>query len=295
MNKQSTGFGGNNFGIAIAVAVFIVIILSLCIRVVDTGEVAVVTRFGAVMGSQDEGLHFKSPIDEYHTIRVTQDQVEDVYYTATKDTQSIDQTIVTQVIVNPARCEDLYRLFKGNHIDGIVKPVLYDGFKSATAGFTLEDAIAKRDQLSAKMLENVKDNLASYGIVIVSVEIKDVQIPEDYRKAVEEKKVAEQIRARTEIEKQTAIIKAEQELEVRKLEAEANKIMTESLTQDILQKMYLDKWDGKLPAYMGGGGDGFSLMLPVDASAGSSSPKASTPPEPVTPAEAEIAEDTLMQ
>jgi len=265
MNKKSMGFGGKNFGITIAVAVFIVILLSLCIRVVDTGEVAVVTRFGAIMGSQGEGLHLKSPIDEYHTIRVTQDQVEDVYYTATKDTQSIEQMIVTQVIVDPTRCEYLYRLFKGNHIDGIVKPVLYDGFKSATAGFTLEDAIAKRDQLSAKMLENVKDNLATYGIIIVSVEIKDVQIPEDYRKAVEEKKVAEQIRARTEIEKQTAIIKAEQELEVRKLEAEANTIMTESLTHEILQKMYLDKWDGKLPMYMGAEGDGFSLMLPVNA------------------------------
>jgi len=268
MNKKSTGFGGKNFGIAIAIAIFIIIMLTLCIRVVDTGEVAVVTRFGAIMGSQGEGLHFKSPIDEYHTIRVTQDQVEDVYYTATKDTQSIEQMIVTQVIVNPTRCEDLYRLFKGNHIDGIVKPVLYDGFKSATAGFTLEDAIAKRDQLSAKMLENVKDNLANYGIIIVSVEIKDVQIPEDYRKAVEEKKVAEQIRARTEIEKQTAIIRAEQELEVRKLEAEANKIMTESLTNEILQKMYLDKWDGKLPLYMGGGeSEGFNLILPVNTSA----------------------------
>ena len=269
MNKKTNKFNGKGIGIAVAVAVFIVLFLSLCIRMVDTGQVAVVTRFGAIMGSQGSGLHFKSPIDEYHTIRVTQDQVEEIYYTATKDTQSIDQTIVTQVIVDPGRCEDLYRLFKGNHIDGIVKPVLYDGFKSATAGFTLEDAIAKRDQLSAKMLENVKDNLAGYGIIIVSVEIKDVQIPEDYRKAVEEKKVAEQIRARTEIEKQTAIIRAEQELEVRKLEAEANKIVTESLTPEILQKMYLDKWDGRLPLYMGGESDGFSLMLPVGGSSGS--------------------------
>jgi regulator of protease activity HflC (stomatin/prohibitin superfamily) len=251
-------------GIAIAVAVFIVILLALCIRVVDTGEVAVVTRFGAIMGSQGEGLHLKSPLDEYHTIRVTQDQVEDVYYTATRDTQSIDQTIVTQVIVDPNRTEELYRLFKGNHIDGIVKPVLYDGFKSATAGFTLEDAIAKRDELSAKMLENVKSTLAGYGINIVSVEIKDVQIPEDYRKAVEEKKVAEQVRAKTEIEKQTAIIKAEQELEVKKLEAEANKVVTESLTDEILQKMYLDKWDGKLPMYMGQNNDGLNLLIPMN-------------------------------
>ena len=262
MNNKASLFG-KKMGVTIAVAVFIVVVLLLCIRVVDTGEVAVVTRFGAVVGSEGAGLHFKSPIDEYHTIRVTQDQVEEIYYTATKDTQSIDQTIVTQVIVDAMRCEELYQKFKGNHIDGIVKPVLYDGFKSATAGFTLEDAIAKRDELSAKMLGNVKATLEQYGINIVSVEIKDVQIPEDYRRAVEEKKVAEQIRARTEIEKQTAIIKAEQELEVKKLEAEANRVVTESLTSEILRKMYLDKWDGRLPLYMGGEGDGLNLLLPV--------------------------------
>ena len=260
--RRSINFN-KNIGIAIAVAFFIVIILALCIRVVDTGEVAVVTRFGAIIGSQGEGLHLKTPLDEYHSIRVTQDQVEDIYYTATRDTQSIDQTIVTQVIVDPTKCEELYRKFKGNHIDGIVKPVLYDGFKSATASFTLEDAIAKRDELSTKMLGNVKATLEQYGIVIVSVEIKDVQIPEDYRRAVEEKKVAEQIRAKAETEKQTAIIKAEQELEVKKLEAEANKVVTESLTAEILQKMYLDKWDGKLPLYMAGEGDSMGLMLPV--------------------------------
>jgi regulator of protease activity HflC (stomatin/prohibitin superfamily) len=263
MKKSAGTYDGKKIGISIAVAIFIVIVLTLCIRVVDTGEVAVVTRFGAITGSEGEGLHLKSPIDEYHMIRVTQDQVEEIYYTATKDTQSIDQTIVTQVIVDPTRVEDLYRKFKGNHINGIVKPVLYDGFKSATAGFTLEDAIAKRDQLSAKMLENVKDNLARYGINIVSVEIKDVQIPEEYKKAVEDKKVAEQIRAKTEVEKQTAIIRAEQELEVKKLEAEANRVVTESLTEQILQKMYLDKWDGKLPMYLGGNGDGIGLMLPM--------------------------------
>ena len=283
MNSKSVTFTGKTLTICILVAVVLVILLTLCIRVVDTGTVAVVTRFGAIMGSEGEGLHLKSPIDEYHPIRVTQDQVEDIYFTATRDTQSIDQTIVTQVIVNPNRCEDLYRLFKGNHIDGIVKPVLYDGFKSATAGFTLEDAIAKRDQLSAKMLENVKDNLASYGINIVSVEIKDVQIPEDYRRAVEEKKVAEQIRAKTEIEKQTAIIKAEQELEVKKLEAEANKVVTESLTEQILQKMYLDKWDGKLPLYMdSGGGNGLGLMLPVGSSgSGAGGAQLAAPPPPI--------------
>ena len=253
--------------ILVPVIIVAVIILAMCVRVVDTGEVAVVTQFGEVKGTVSEGLHAKSPFEEYNKILVTQQQVEEIYFTATKDIQSIDQQIVTQIVVDPSMAESLYRKFKGNHIDSIVKPILYDGFKSATAGFTLEEAIAKRDELSAKMHTNVKDSLAQYGIAVISVEIKDVQIPEDYRRAVEEKKVAEQVKARAETEKQTAIIRAEQELEVRKLEAEANLVVTESLTEQILQKMYLERWDGKLPSTLVGDSAGMNMILPTKRAA----------------------------
>ena len=248
--------------VLIPIIVVATLILSMCIRIVDTSEVAVVTLFGEVQGSVGEGIHFKSPFEEYHNVMITQQQIEDVYYTATRDIQAIDQQIVTQVIVDPSQVEALYRLFKGNHLEGIVQPILYDGFKSATASFTLEEAIANRDQLSDKMLQNVKTSLSAYGINVVSVEIKDVQIPEDYRLAVEQRKVAEQTKQKAEIEKETAIIRAEQELEVRKLEAEANIIMTESLTEVILRKMYLEKWDGRLPSTLVGDTAGIDMILP---------------------------------
>ena len=259
-------------GVVIVIIIAIIILLLATIRTVDTGEVAVVTRFGVITGSQGAGIYLKSPLDEYHIISVTQNQVEDIYYTATKDTQSVNQQIVTQVSVDPARCEELYRKFTGNHLDGIIKPVLYDGFKSATAGYTLEGAIAQRDGLAAQMLANVKSRLEPYGINVVSVEIKDVQIPEAYAKAVEEKKTAEQIKLRTEIEKETAIIKANQELEIRRLEAEAKKLeadvnetISQTLTDEVLRKMYLDKWDGKLPVYMSGDSGGINMLLPMEA------------------------------
>ena len=265
--KKSIGMG-----VIIVVIIAITIFLFATIRTVDTGEVAVVTRFGVITGSQGAGIYFKSPLEEYHIISVTQNQVEEIYYTATKDTQSVNQQIVTQVSVDPSQCEELYRKFTGNHLDGIIKPVLYDGFKSATAGYTLEGAIAQRDALAAVMLANVKERLAPYGINVVSVEIKDVQIPEAYAKAVEEKKTAEQIKLRTEIEKETAIIKADQELEIKKLEAEAkmleaqiNEEISQTLTPEILQRMWLEKWDGKLPVYTGGE-NGMNFFMPATGS-----------------------------
>lgn len=48
-----------------------------------------------------------------------------------------------------------------------------------------------------------------------------------------------------EIENQTKISKAN-------AEAEANKIISESLTDRLIQQQMYEKWDGKLPTYVGG-------------------------------------------
>ena len=46
--------------------------------------------------------------------------------------------------------------------------------------------------------------------------------------------------AKAEAEAEAMIIAAE-------AQAEANRILSESITDEILEKMYYEKWDGKLP------------------------------------------------
>ncbi len=56
---------------------------------------------------------------------------------------------------------------------------------------------------------------------------------------------------------------AEKELELKKLEAEANAVIAKNLTQEILMQHYIEqffaKWDGKLPLVMSD-----NSILPVD-------------------------------
>lgn len=233
-----------------AAALVVVILLVSCIAVVGTGQVAVVTRFGNIVGFEGQGIHVKLPVDSYNIIDVTQQQVTSEYSTATKDNQSIKQEITAQVSVNPESAEDLYQKFLGNHMDAIVDPILSDGFKSATAKFSLEDCITSRDQLSAEMLASVKDRLAEYGINVVSVEVKNVDLPEEYKAAVERQKVAERDQITADVERQTA-----------EINAETNRIMAESLSAENFQQRFYDKWDGKLPLYVGGG-ESLDMLLP---------------------------------
>lgn len=241
--------GGRIAAVAVSTVLALIAIFT-CFSVVGTGQVAVVTRFGNIVSVEGQGFHVKTPIDQYNTIDVTQQQVTEQYSTASKDNQSVNQEITVQVVVDPESAKDLYAKFLGNHMDGIVRPVLSDGFKSANAKYSLEETIEKRDQLSADMLKAVQDRLVPYGIQVVSVEIKNVELPEEYKAAVERQKVAERDQVTAQVKQETA-----------EIDAETNRITAESLDSRNFQKMFIESWDGKLPLYMGGDGS-LDMLLP---------------------------------
>lgn len=237
-------------GIIGGIVVVILIILSLlCVRTVDVGKVAVVTEFGTVKGVQTSGFHIKSPIEDYVYIDVSQQAVSDTYSTATSDNQSLRQDITAQITVNPDSAAELYMTKLGSHMDTLVAPMLADAFKSATAGYTIEQVVSNRGDLGADMLAAAQAKLEPYGITVVSVEITNVYLPDEYASAVAARKVAEQ-------DRQTAQVK----LETAEIDAERNRVVAESLSDENFQQMFYEKWDGVLPLYMGDGGN---VMIPI--------------------------------
>jgi len=99
----------------------------------------------------------------------------------------------------------------------------------------------------------VQDRLAPYGIQVVSVEINNVNLPEEYKAAVERQKVAERDQITAGVKNETA-----------KTEADTNRIIAESLDERNFQKLFIEKWDGKMPLYMGGDGSLDMLLPSVD-------------------------------
>ena len=85
------------------------------------------------------------------------------------------------------------------------------------------------------------------------MEVKNVELPEEYKAAVERKKVAEQDQETAKVKNETA-----------KTEADTNRVIAESLDSRNFQKLMIEKWNGVLPLYMGG--DGSLDMLLPDAS-----------------------------
>jgi regulator of protease activity HflC (stomatin/prohibitin superfamily) len=100
---------------------------------------------------------------------------------------------------------------------------------------------------------------AGFEIVQVGI-IGKIRMPPTLEEAVNAKIKAVQEAIRAENEKQRVIAEAQKNIEEAKgfaeatriraeAEANANKALTSTLTPLLIQKMYVEKWDGKLPVY----------------------------------------------
>ena len=89
-------------------------------------------------------------------------------------------------------------------------------------------------------METLQNKVKKYGIVIDNFNIINLTFSPEYSKAVEEKQVAEQKLATAKLEAEAKIVDAE-------ATKKANDLMKQSLTNELLKKEFIDKWDGKLP------------------------------------------------
>ena len=152
-------------------------------------------------------------------------------------------------------------------IDTDIKKMVEDRFNIETAKYTSTDLGAKKGEIMEAVKAYVVDYFKEYGITITVLGLKEgisfensaIQTAIDQKFASEQKVVIQENEnkaalAKAEAEAQAMILKAE-------AEAEANRILAESLNDQILEKMYYETWDGKLPGVYGG--DGNLLQIPV--------------------------------
>lgn len=69
--------------------------------------------------------------------------------------------------------------------------------------------------------------------------------------------IAEQQQLKANYENETKVAQAQAAAEAKRIaaqaEKDANDLLQKSLTDEILRQNYIDKWDGKLPQYVGDG------------------------------------------
>ena len=234
---------------------------------VKTGEVAIISTFGKVSKIQEEGLHFKIPFVQTKYMLETREKLysfsksyeyDKSLNVSTKDIQSINIQLTVQASVsNP---EKLYRSFMEAHVNRFINPRVQEIVQATISKYTIEEFVSKRTEISRLIFDDLKDDFETYGLVVSNISIIDHDFSDDYERAVEQKKVAEQAveKARAEQEKlkveaENKVRIAEYRLQEKELQAKANLVESNSLTPQLLKKMAIEKWNGELPRVQGQG------------------------------------------
>ena len=152
-------------------------------------------------------------------------------------------------------------------IDTDIKKLVEDRFNIETAKYTSTELGAAKGEIMEAVKEYVIPYFAEYGITITVLGMKEgvSYENEEIQKAIDEKFASEQELVIQQNKNEAAIAKAEADAKTKIMDAEAqakaNELLTESLTPELLEKMYYEKWDGKLPYIYGG--DGMTPIVQV--------------------------------
>ncbi len=237
-------------GFIIFIAIVLGIVL-MCNTVVfiKTGEIGIVTKFGAVEERvMTQGINFKIPfINGVKKMNCKTQKYDIESGSASKDMQDVQAKISVNYSVNVENASKLFREVGQDYLSIILEPTILDTIKSVTAEFTAEELITKRPDVSQRLLNRLQERMQSQGINIVEANITDLNFSESFNRAIEEKQVAEQ-NVKTEQQRLEQIkVQAEQKKVEAEGTAEANRILNESLSEENLQKLAIEKWNGQLP------------------------------------------------
>lgn len=106
----------------------------------------------------------------------------------------------------------------------------------------------------------LKERLEKYGISVLDVSITDFSFSAEFNKAIEAVQIANQEVAKAKQQLEQAKIDAEKKIAQAEGAAQAQRLQQQTLTQELLEQQWIEKWDGKLPTYTG---NGANFYMPV--------------------------------
>lgn len=136
-------------------------------------------------------------------------------------------------------------------MDSEIRARVESKFVEECASRTLNEILTQKEDIMKSVRDDVTTYFAERGITITVLGMKDgLEYDDpDIQTSINEKFSSEMKLTTQENENQRIVSEAE-------ALAEANRIISESLTDEVLTQQFYDKWDGKLPEVMTDSGNG---------------------------------------
>jgi prohibitin 2 len=258
-------------GIGIIIMV-LVIAAAQSTYVVEPGFRGVEVTLGKVGDAfRPEGFGTKAPfvsrIEAIPVRQLTRSLPAECY---SSDLQQVNVTLRVLYRIPEASVVRIYQEFAGDPFDSLIAPRVQEALKEVTALQSAEQIVRKREDIKTKALLNAREKIGTI-LIVEDIVLENITLSKELEAAIESKMVQEQEAAKarftqqkTQIEADTAIIRA-------KGEAEAIRVRAEAIRDNpgLIQLQIVEKWDGRSPLVIGGGGgdvsggNGANILLPI--------------------------------
>lgn len=216
---------------------------------------------------------------------------DDSFEVPTSDGKGLTVDLTFTYRYDQDKVTSLFTRFKGQSgkevRNSFIKPNIISWVKEVTARYPVTEILGdERANINIAVSDYAHEKFLPYGIIVDNVSLINIDADDDTRAAVQRKVTAQQELELAQIEQKTAkiqankdkevaLIAAEQEKEVAEINAEkakikakgdadavliraeaeanANQKIAESLTNELIEKQKIDKWNGNVPVVQGEG------------------------------------------
>ena len=214
-------------GIVLVVALVVLAIVNPFV-VISAGFKGVVLHWGAAQDkSLDAGIHWVTPISESVVkmdIRIQKEEVE--ASAASKDLQVVTSKVAMNFHLDSDKVNQLYKNIGKDYKERVIDPSIQEAVKSATAKYTAEELVTKRELVKEDIKTSLKSRLATDYIIVDELNIINFDFSPSFNAAIEAKVTAEQnaLASKNKLEQ----VKYEAEQRIATAEAEAKSIRLQS-------------------------------------------------------------------
>jgi len=237
---RESGRGMRRGGLVLLLIVVLGIALTNSVACVRTGHVGVVTLFGRVTGrTMPEGLHVVNPLARVHQLDVKTQEVKERATVPSKEGLIMGLEASLLYHLQPEQAAELFRTIGSNYEEVLLIPNFRAAIRAITASNTASALYSdSREAISRQILSEIQAQVRARGVVVETVLLRDLQLPETLKQAIEAKQQAEQEAQRMEF----VLQKERQEAERKRVEAAGIKDFQDIVTQGISDKLL--EWKG---------------------------------------------------
>ena len=271
-------------GLVLGVVLVLLAAIYSSFIVIQPGNVGVVfNRWSGALKTVGQGVAWRVPwvtqvqsypiaLRTYTMVRRSAEgavQGDDSIDLPTKEGQHIRQDISDTYNTSQEKAADVFRAFRGADIADIestfVRRTIITTAQNAAGQMSLTDLISnQRGQLQGQIQDDLQGQMNKMGFVVDKVNLGASHLPDAIEKQMQQKMAAQQQaqQAEYELQRQQTLAKAkvaeaegdaQATLVKAKAQAEANKLLQQSLTALLIQNKAIERWNGTLPQFTGGG------------------------------------------